>query len=126
MSKQYLANVAVASQDWPEVTKYAGLVSAQAHRQELIHDLYKTWQDPERGTMHGGMVKGVGEVMILAQAAGFRHVICEFDTLIVIEEIVEKLMLFRLEFILAMAEIMSLATESGSTKVLVQVYSLHF
>ncbi|KAL2652267.1 hypothetical protein R1flu_020395 [Riccia fluitans] len=31
----------VASQDWPEVTKYAGLVSAQAHRQELIQDLFK-------------------------------------------------------------------------------------
>uniref|UniRef100_A0A453SAV6 Piwi domain-containing protein n=1 Tax=Aegilops tauschii subsp. strangulata TaxID=200361 RepID=A0A453SAV6_AEGTS len=29
----------VASQDWPEVTKYAGLVCAQAHRQELIQDL---------------------------------------------------------------------------------------
>nr|GMD81722.1 protein argonaute 10-like [Ipomoea batatas] len=40
----------VASQDWPEVTKYAGLVCAQAHRQELIQDLYKTWQDPARGT----------------------------------------------------------------------------
>ncbi|KAB1212155.1 Protein argonaute 1 [Morella rubra] len=36
----------VASQDWPEITKYAGLVCAQAHRQELIQDLYKTWQDP--------------------------------------------------------------------------------
>ncbi|KAL8457170.1 hypothetical protein ACS0TY_035133 [Phlomoides rotata] len=47
----------VASQDWPEVTKYAGLVCAQAHRQELIQDLYKTWQDPARGTMHGGMIK---------------------------------------------------------------------
>ncbi|KAF3774292.1 argonaute 10 protein [Nymphaea thermarum] len=33
----------VASQDWPEITKYAGLVCAQAHRQELIEDLYKTW-----------------------------------------------------------------------------------
>ncbi|KAG9129251.1 hypothetical protein Leryth_006460 [Lithospermum erythrorhizon] len=32
----------VASQDWPEVTKYAGLVSAQAHRQEIIQDLFKT------------------------------------------------------------------------------------
>lgn len=32
----------VASQDWPEVTKYAGLVCAQAHRQELIQDLYKS------------------------------------------------------------------------------------
>ncbi|GER56724.1 argonaute 1 [Striga asiatica] len=47
----------VASQDWPEITKYAGLVCAQAHRQELIQDLYKTWQDPVKGTMHGGMIK---------------------------------------------------------------------
>ncbi|RZC70185.1 hypothetical protein C5167_033383 [Papaver somniferum] len=47
----------VASQDWPEVTKYAGLVCAQAHRQELIQDLFKVWQDPVRGTVTGGMVK---------------------------------------------------------------------
>ncbi|KAF5752337.1 protein argonaute 10 [Tripterygium wilfordii] len=47
----------VASQDWPEVTKYAGLVCAQAHRQELIQDLYKTWQDPVRGTISGGMIR---------------------------------------------------------------------
>lgn len=47
----------VASQDWPEITKYAGLVCAQAHRQELIQDLYKTWQDPNRGTVSGGMIK---------------------------------------------------------------------
>lgn len=47
----------VASQDWPEITKYAGLVSAQTHRQELIQDLFKTWQDPTRGTMSGGMIK---------------------------------------------------------------------
>ncbi|XP_010270731.1 PREDICTED: protein argonaute 1-like isoform X2 [Nelumbo nucifera] len=47
----------VASQDWPEVTKYAGLVCAQAHRQELIQDLYKVWQDPVRGTVTGGMIK---------------------------------------------------------------------
>ncbi|GLJ44154.1 hypothetical protein SUGI_0921230 [Cryptomeria japonica] len=47
----------VASQDWPEVTKYAGLVCAQAHRQELIQDLFKTWQDPVRGTVTGGMIK---------------------------------------------------------------------
>jgi eukaryotic translation initiation factor 2C len=47
----------VASQDWPEVTKYAGLVSAQTRRQELIQDLFKTWQDPQRGTVTGGMVK---------------------------------------------------------------------
>ncbi|KAG9147437.1 hypothetical protein Leryth_020420 [Lithospermum erythrorhizon] len=46
----------VASQDWPEVTKYAGLVSAQAHRQELIQDLYKTWET-EKGPMTGGMIK---------------------------------------------------------------------
>ncbi|XP_043692364.1 protein argonaute 10-like [Telopea speciosissima] len=47
----------VASQDWPEVTKYAGLVCAQAHRQELIQDLYKTWHDPVRGTVGGGMIR---------------------------------------------------------------------
>ncbi|CAK9164365.1 unnamed protein product [Ilex paraguariensis] len=47
----------VASQDWPEVTKYAGLVSAQVHRQELIEDLFKTWQDPVRGTVTGGMIR---------------------------------------------------------------------
>ncbi|KAM0838402.1 hypothetical protein ACQ4PT_060985 [Festuca glaucescens] len=47
----------VASQDWPEVTKYAGLVSAQTRRQELIQDLFKAWQDPQRGTVTGGMVK---------------------------------------------------------------------
>ncbi|XP_057968786.1 protein argonaute PNH1-like isoform X2 [Malania oleifera] len=47
----------VASQDWPEVTKYAGLVCAQAHRQELIQDLFKTWQDPKQGTMTGGMIR---------------------------------------------------------------------
>ncbi|KAJ1692504.1 hypothetical protein LUZ63_009202 [Rhynchospora breviuscula] len=47
----------VASQDWPEVTKYAGLVSAQAHRQELIQDLYKVYQDPQRGPISGGMIR---------------------------------------------------------------------
>ncbi|KAJ7970200.1 Protein argonaute [Quillaja saponaria] len=47
----------VASQDWPEITKYAGLVCAQAHRQELIQDLFKQWQDPVRGTISGGMIK---------------------------------------------------------------------
>ncbi|XAR49048.1 hypothetical protein NMG60_11032078 [Bertholletia excelsa] len=47
----------VASQDWPEVTKYAGLVCAQAHRQELIQDLYKAWHDPVRGTVSGGMIR---------------------------------------------------------------------
>ena len=47
----------VASQDYPEITKYAGLVCAQAHRQELIQDLFKQWQDPVRGTVTGGMIK---------------------------------------------------------------------
>ncbi|XP_047334251.1 protein argonaute 10-like isoform X2 [Impatiens glandulifera] len=47
----------VASQDWPEVTKYAGLVCAQAHRQELIQDLYKSWHDPVRGNVSGGMIR---------------------------------------------------------------------
>lgn len=46
----------VASQDWPEVTKYAGLVCAQAHRQELIGDLYKEWKDPQGGKASGGMI----------------------------------------------------------------------
>ncbi|XP_041990445.1 protein argonaute MEL1-like, partial [Salvia splendens] len=30
----------VASTDWPEVTKYRALVSTQAHREEIIQDLY--------------------------------------------------------------------------------------
>ncbi|WOL05329.1 protein argonaute 1B isoform X2 [Canna indica] len=47
----------VASQDWPEVTKYAGLVSAQPHRQELIQDLFKVSQDPRHGATTGGMIK---------------------------------------------------------------------
>ncbi|PHT29188.1 Protein argonaute 1B [Capsicum baccatum] len=74
MSKQYLANVSlkinvkvVASQDWPEITKYCGLVSAQAHRQELIQDLYKTWQDPTRGTVAGGMTKYCALFLVLEE-----------------------------------------------------------
>ncbi|KAL1819840.1 hypothetical protein ACET3Z_014709 [Daucus carota] len=47
----------VASQDWPDLTKYAGLVCTQAHGQELIQDLYKSWEDPKRGTMRGGIIK---------------------------------------------------------------------
>nr|CAD1821180.1 unnamed protein product [Ananas comosus var. bracteatus] len=47
----------VASQDWPEVTKYAGLVCAQAHRQELIEDLYKEWKDPQGRKASGGMIQ---------------------------------------------------------------------
>ncbi|KAH9700158.1 protein argonaute 5 [Citrus sinensis] len=47
----------VASMDWPEVTKYRGLVSAQAHNEEIIQDLYKSIQDPQRGLVHGGMIR---------------------------------------------------------------------
>ena len=52
----------VASQDWPEVTKYAGMVSAQACRQEIIRDLFKTWEDPQNGTFNGGMIRCVHEI----------------------------------------------------------------
>lgn len=47
----------VASMDWPEVTKYRGLVSAQAHREEIIQDLYNTKEDPIRGIVSGGMIR---------------------------------------------------------------------
>ncbi|KAK7328401.1 hypothetical protein VNO77_22506 [Canavalia gladiata] len=47
----------VASQDWPEVTKYAGLVCAQPHREELIQDLFRCWKDPHRGVVYGGMIR---------------------------------------------------------------------
>ncbi|TYG72081.1 hypothetical protein ES288_D05G451400v1 [Gossypium darwinii] len=61
----------VASQDWPEITKYAALVCTQAHRKEVIQDLYKTWQDPVRGIVSGGMIKdGVSE-------GQFSHVLSE-------------------------------------------------
>ncbi|KAK9283211.1 hypothetical protein L1049_011447 [Liquidambar formosana] len=49
--------VVVASMDWPEVTKYRGLVSSQHHREEIILDLYKLIQDPRKGSVHRGMVK---------------------------------------------------------------------
>lgn len=47
----------VASMDWPEITKYRGLVSAQTHREEIIEDLYKLVQDPQRGLVHAGMIR---------------------------------------------------------------------
>ncbi|XP_022860648.1 protein argonaute MEL1-like [Olea europaea var. sylvestris] len=47
----------VASVDWPQVTKYRGLVSAQSHRVEIIQDLYKTTEDPIRGIVHSGMIR---------------------------------------------------------------------
>lgn len=47
----------VASMDWPTVTTYRGLVSAQKHREEMIQDLYKVEQDPKRGSISSGMVR---------------------------------------------------------------------
>ncbi|VAH43829.1 unnamed protein product [Triticum turgidum subsp. durum] len=48
----------VASMDWPEITKYKAVVSAQPPRQEIIQDLYCRGTDPEKGTpVHGGMMR---------------------------------------------------------------------
>uniref|UniRef100_J3LTS6 Piwi domain-containing protein n=2 Tax=Oryza brachyantha TaxID=4533 RepID=J3LTS6_ORYBR len=47
----------VASMDWPEITKYRGLVSAQPHRQEIIEDLFSVCKDPLKGTANGGMIR---------------------------------------------------------------------
>ncbi|XP_020258663.1 LOW QUALITY PROTEIN: protein argonaute MEL1-like [Asparagus officinalis] len=47
----------VASMDWPEVTKYKGLISSQPHRQEIIKDLYTTTQDSQKGIISGGMIR---------------------------------------------------------------------
>ncbi|XP_050229200.1 protein argonaute 5-like [Mercurialis annua] len=47
----------VASTDWPEVTTYRGLVSAQAHHEKTIRDLYKSNVDPQKGITHSGMVR---------------------------------------------------------------------
>ncbi|XBH95025.1 hypothetical protein VPH35_085662 [Triticum aestivum] len=38
----------VASMDWPEITKYSGLVSAQPHRELLIASRWNTGRRPER------------------------------------------------------------------------------
>lgn len=43
--------------DWPAVTRYKGLVSAQGHREEIIQDLYKIVDDPKRGKVHSGMIR---------------------------------------------------------------------
>lgn len=43
--------------DWPEITKYRGLVSAQTHREEIIEDLYKLVHDPQKGLVHSGMIR---------------------------------------------------------------------
>ncbi|KAJ1293181.1 hypothetical protein BS78_01G048200 [Paspalum vaginatum] len=48
----------VASMDWPEITKYRGLVSAQPHRQEIIEDLFTVSKDPQKGqNVNGGMIR---------------------------------------------------------------------
>ncbi|XBH95541.1 hypothetical protein VPH35_086085 [Triticum aestivum] len=47
----------VASMDWPEITKYSGLVSAQPHRQEIIEDLFSVTKVPQRGNVNGGMIR---------------------------------------------------------------------
>ncbi|KAJ0982366.1 hypothetical protein J5N97_010621 [Dioscorea zingiberensis] len=47
----------VASMDWPEVTKYRALVSAQEHRQEMIKDLFTESQNPDGVTIFGGMIR---------------------------------------------------------------------
>ncbi|XP_076896843.1 protein argonaute 1-like [Bidens hawaiensis] len=47
----------VASNDWPEITKYVGLVCAQNPCQELIEDLYKESCDPDGSKVCGGMIK---------------------------------------------------------------------
>ncbi|KAL5538148.1 hypothetical protein UlMin_045912 [Ulmus minor] len=47
----------VASMDWPEVTKYRALVSAQTHRVEIIQDMFKVEHDPKRGVVNGGMIR---------------------------------------------------------------------
>ncbi|KAL8140385.1 hypothetical protein V2J09_006406 [Rumex salicifolius] len=47
----------VASMDWPEVTKYKCLLSAQGPREEIIKDLHKVVIDPKRGQVHAGMIR---------------------------------------------------------------------
>ncbi|XP_038974733.1 protein argonaute MEL1-like isoform X2 [Phoenix dactylifera] len=47
----------VASMDWPEVSKYRCLISAQPHRQEIIQDLHKEEMDHQKGVVHGGMIR---------------------------------------------------------------------
>lgn len=43
--------------DWPWVTKYRGIVSAQHHREEIIQDLYNTTLNRDKGIVHGGMIR---------------------------------------------------------------------
>ena len=44
--------------DWPQVTTYKALASAQTHREEMIHNLLWTGTDPEKGTpVNGGRIR---------------------------------------------------------------------
>ncbi|TVU45671.1 hypothetical protein EJB05_05172, partial [Eragrostis curvula] len=47
----------VASMDWPQVTKYKCLVSAQGQREEIINNLFTEVRDAEKGIVRGGMVR---------------------------------------------------------------------
>ncbi|GJM96200.1 hypothetical protein PR202_ga13016 [Eleusine coracana subsp. coracana] len=47
----------VASMDWPQVTKYKCLVSAQGPREEIITNLYTEVRDSAKGIVRGGMVR---------------------------------------------------------------------
>ncbi|CAH9108721.1 unnamed protein product [Cuscuta epithymum] len=48
----------VASQDWPEISKYVASVSAQAHRQEPIQNLHLTRPHPHTGKIQcAGMIR---------------------------------------------------------------------
>ncbi|KAL2328527.1 hypothetical protein Fmac_021954 [Flemingia macrophylla] len=47
----------VACMDWPMITKYRGIASAQSHREEMIQDLYKSYSDSAKGIVHSGMIR---------------------------------------------------------------------
>ncbi|XP_066358761.1 protein argonaute 5-like isoform X2 [Miscanthus floridulus] len=52
-SSAFIAAV-VASMDWPQVTTYKVLASAQTHREEMIQNLFWTGTDAEKGTPVNG------------------------------------------------------------------------
>uniref|UniRef100_A0A0A9EQ62 AGO911 n=1 Tax=Arundo donax TaxID=35708 RepID=A0A0A9EQ62_ARUDO len=58
----------VASQDWPEVTNYAALASAQAHCEEFIQDLFQDQYDCKTGAVPGGMI--IQHVISFQRATG--------------------------------------------------------
>ncbi|CAM0905571.1 unnamed protein product [Alopecurus aequalis] len=47
----------VASMDWPEITKYRAVVSAQPPRQEIILDLFSTTTNSQNVIVPGGMIR---------------------------------------------------------------------